>query len=253
MITAAKSLPEGYRLQFHETIDSTNSEALRLADRGEPGNIWIMAASQDAGRGRSGRRWESLDGNLFTSLLIYSDCPPRQLPELGFVAGVALHDTVTALVSNNKRLDVVLKWPNDLLLNGKKLAGLLLESKTSTKHGLAVAIGFGMNIASHPLDPGLAATSLHEAGIETSPNAAMGLLAEYFERWRSIWNDGSRFDSIRAAWLDRSMPAGAPISVHAANGRVEGVFAGIDEDGALLLGLDDNSQKRVTAGDIFPL
>lgn len=247
------SLPAGYRLKFHETLDSTNAEALRLAENGDPGNIWIWAASQNAGRGRAGRRWDSPEGNLFASLLLYPGCATQKLPELGFVAGVALHDTVSELAATDMAFELELKWPNDLLLNRKKLSGLLLESNLGASPGVAAVIGFGLNLVRHPVDTTLPATSLRNEGIDAKADEALELLAKHFTRSLETWKAGENFAPIRAAWLERSIPVGSAISIHAPNERLDGIFSGIGDDGALLLYRDGESEKRITAADIFPL
>ena len=241
-------LPQGYRLASYAIIDSTNTEALRLADAGVGGNIWVWAQEQTAGRGRLDRSWQSLEGNLFASLLLYPECEPAAVSQLGFVMGNAMHDAVTDLLPPSCETKPCLKWPNDLLLGRGKAAGMLLETR-----GQAVAIGVGLNIADSPDGTGQSATSLSENGISTKPDAALGAIANSFEKWRSVWNNGAGFDDIRISWLERSLPAGSHLSVHVGTQKMSGTFAGLDRTGALLLNTKDGEQKCITAGDVFQL
>lgn len=241
-------LPQGYRLASYRTIDSTNTEALRLAGEDAGGDIWVFAHEQTAGRGRLDRSWQSLEGNLFASLLLYPECEPSAVPQLGFVMGNAIYDAVTGFLPPACETKPYLKWPNDLLLGVRKVAGILLESRTQ-----AVAIGVGLNIASSPDDTEQAATSLGEEGVSTTPETALGAIASSFAKWRSAWNNGAGFDEIRTAWLMRSLLTGSRLSVHVGTQKLSGTFAGLDKTGALLLKTKDGEEKCITAGDIFQL
>src|SRR6476469_1500336 len=144
-------LPSGYRLLRMETVDSTNAEALRSALGGEPGPLWIWSARQSQGRGRGGREWVSQPDNLFASLLIGLNCPLRVASQLALVAGVIAFDTIAKLIAYEGRSELLLKWPNDILLAGEKVAGMLLENICSTAENRSViVIGTGINLANHP-------------------------------------------------------------------------------------------------------
>src|SRR5712692_3600029 len=134
----------GMRLVAHEVLGSTNAEALSLARQGERGPLWITAERQSAGRGRRGRSWVSAPGNLYASLLLTDPAPPEHWPELSFVAALALHDAVGGRIPG-LAARLVLKWPNDLLIDRNKFAGILVEGE-----GAAVAIGIGVNCVHHP-------------------------------------------------------------------------------------------------------
>ena len=170
MQPARAHLPPGYRLVFHEEIDSTNAEALRLAStgEGEDGSLWIWAGSQNAGRGRAGRNWISPRGNLHASLLLRPGVPLTTASQLSLLAGIAAHDAIAALAATvraSPRLQ--LKWPNDVLADGAKLGGILLESASSPSQTTpAVVIGIGINLAHAPDDLGRPATCLARLGIE---------------------------------------------------------------------------------------
>src|SRR5690242_10790158 len=150
----------GVRLVSHELLTSTNSEALALAGKGEGGPLWITAGRQSAGRGRRGRPWVSEPGNLYATLLLTDPAPPEHWPELSFVAALAIHDAV-AEVAPAIRPQLAIKWPNDLLLDSRKFAGILAEGEGGERgDGGAVAVGIGVNCSSHPANTDYPATDL---------------------------------------------------------------------------------------------
>jgi BirA family transcriptional regulator, biotin operon repressor / biotin---[acetyl-CoA-carboxylase] ligase len=244
-------LPSGYRLNFHETIDSTNEEALRLAGRGEEGGLWIWGARQDAGRGRAGRGWTSPPGNLHASLLLRPRVPLATALQLSLLAGVAAFDAIGALAAGAGAAPALrLKWPNDILLGDAKLGGILLESRSGAEADApAIVIGTGLNLVQAPGDLGRPVASLADAGIQVEPHQAFAALAWSTAEWIAQWRDGSSFNLIRAAWLDRAKPLGGPISVRLGDDLVSGTFLGIDEVGALRLATEAG-ERRITAGDV---
>jgi BirA family biotin operon repressor/biotin-[acetyl-CoA-carboxylase] ligase len=236
--------PQGFSLIRHDQIDSTNSEARRLAEAGERGPVWITADRQTAGRGRRGRVWEQGDGNLAATLLIH---PAGDFAQLSFAAALAVADTAQHFAPT---AIVAVKWPNDVLANGGKLAGILLESGLNSKNEGWLAIGIGVNLASHPEGTEFPATSLAQLGIAPpSPQDALALLAARFAHWYDAWmREG--FETLRAAWLARAGGLGAPIRARLPHETRHGVFEGIDASGALLL--NEQGQVRViTAGEVF--
>lgn len=245
------SLPQGYRIHFHENLGSTNSEVMRLAEQGEPAGLWVWAQQQDAGRGRSGRQWVSLEGNLFASILLRPECPATKTAQLGFVAGIALYDAVSAADAQSQGHDVRLKWPNDLLLNGKKTGGILLESRLDSDGAIVVALGIGLNVATHPQDAEFPATSLAHNKIEASLSTVFERLVHAFADWTQVWSSGTGFLEIRKAWIDRALEPGSPLTVRLSDVTLEGKYEGINEDGALLLTTSDGTQECITAGDVF--
>lgn len=246
-------MPEGYRLARFEVIDSTNSEAMRRARDGEPAGLWIWAASQMAGRGRSGREWVSMPGNLFASLLLRPRCPLETAMQLSLVAGVALHQTVSELAGKQVSSgELALKWPNDLLLSGKKIGGILLESFDSVpEKGCSVVIGTGLNIASHPSDTLYPAADLGGYGVRPAPLTVLEHLAEATNRWLEVWAEGTGFDAIREAWLACSIPVGRSVRIKLETGELTGAYAGIDETGSMRLIDEEGAEMRITAGDVF--
>jgi BirA family biotin operon repressor/biotin-[acetyl-CoA-carboxylase] ligase len=235
----------GVRLIAHDTIDSTNAEALRLARGGERGPLWVTAKSQTAGRGRRGRPWVSEPGNLYASLILTDPAPPERFPELSFVAALALHDALGGRIPGlASRL--VLKWPNDLLIDRNKFAGILIEGE-----GATVAIGIGVNCVHHPDGTEYPATDLATAGVRTSPESLFAPLTAAMVARLAQWNRGAGFAAIRADWLSRAAGLGKPIRVKSGDGEIAGQFDTIDDTGRLVLRLADGTMQTVAAGDVL--
>ena len=235
-----------------ETVDSTNAEARRRALAGEPGPLWIWSARQSQGRGRGGREWVSQHGNLFASLLIGLNCPLRVASQLALVAGIVAFDTIAKLIAYEGRSEVLLKWPNDVLLAGEKVAGMLLENVGGTNDNRSVVvIGTGINLASHPENLPQPAVSLATYGMTVTPADALEALAASTVEWLDRWGEGACFPTIRRAWLDRAGPTGRPLTVRVGSQEAEGVYGGLDADGALRLLMPGGGEYRVTAGDVF--
>jgi len=248
----APKLPSGYRLLRLETVDSTNAEARRRAEAGEPGPLWIWSPRQSAGRGRNGRTWQSQPGNLFASLLIGLNCSLRTAGQLALLAGVVAYDTISELLPEEARSELLLKWPNDVLLKGGKIAGVLLESASElTPNRCKVVIGTGLNLASAPEGMEQPATSLAAHGGSATPAAALERLAAITQSWLAQWGDGASFQAVRRGWLERAGPTGRPLRVRLQDEEAEGTFAGLDSAGALRLLMSDGAERRVAAGDVF--
>jgi len=235
----------GAPIRTYDTLGSTNAEALALARAGESGPLWITARSQSVGRGRRGSVWISPPGNLYATMLLGAQVAPARAPQLSFVAVLALHDAVVhcapGLVSQLK-----VKWPNDLLLGSAKLGGILLESE----NGRAVAIGIGVNCASHPSDTPFSATDLAAAGAQVAPEELLAALAAAMQCRLAQWRAGEGFGTIRADWLARAAGLGQPIRVRLPEREFSGRFEGLDDSGRLLV-VDGNTTTAVTAGDVF--
>jgi BirA family biotin operon repressor/biotin-[acetyl-CoA-carboxylase] ligase len=241
-VTEIPGWPDAVGLRRYATLDSTNEEARRLARAGASGPLWIVADEQTAGRGRRGRPWVSQRGNLFASLL--TQAPPQLSAQLGFAAALAAADTVASLA---RSADVRLKWPNDVLLQGRKIGGILLEGLG----GDALAIGIGINLAHFPPDTEFPAISVAcAAGLTSDLNAALACLATRMAAWYEIWEQRG-FARLRENWMARAQGLGRPIRARLAESEMEGVFESLDEDGALLLRVSDGMLKRITAGEIF--
>ena len=241
-------LPAGFGLIAFDEIDSTMNEARRRAEAGEAGPLWIQARRQSAGRGRRGRVWRSGEGNLLCTLLLRPGCAPGEGARLSFLAAVAL---IEALDPFADPAALTLKWPNDVLLRGRKLAGILLESESAPDGGLAwLSIGIGVNLAEHPTETEYPATSLPAEGFNTAdPGAVLERLAFRMAVWLDTWR-GSGFAPVRAAWLARAHRMGEAVRVRLASECLEGSFAGLDDQGCLMLNAA-TGLRRISAGDVF--
>jgi BirA family biotin operon repressor/biotin-[acetyl-CoA-carboxylase] ligase len=236
-------------VEAYDELDSTNAEARRRAEAGEGGPVWITAAVQTAGRGRRGRAWSTQRGNLAATLLMLTDRPPAEAAQLSFVAALAACDLAdTCLGPGAARL----KWPNDVLVHGRKAVGILVESGARPDGRLWLAVGIGVNLAHAPQDVERPATAFaeHMATRPPEPLAALDVLADAFERWRGAWTSRG-FAAIAAGWSERATGIGQRCEARLPNRTVTGVAEGLDTDGALRLRLDDGALERITAGDVF--
>jgi BirA family biotin operon repressor/biotin-[acetyl-CoA-carboxylase] ligase len=225
-----------------DTVDSTNAEARRRAEAGEKGPLWITAAHQSAGRGRRGRAWETGEGNLAATLLLTPGVPPAEAAQLSFAAALAVAETVLHFAP---RAEVQVKWPNDVLAEGRKVSGILLEGA-----GQALAIGIGLNLAHHPEGTEFPATSLAALGVPApEPQAALVVLAARFAHWQGTWESGG-FAPLRMAWMARAGALGRPIRARLPHEERQGAFEGIDASGALLL-REPGGLVAITAGEVF--
>jgi BirA family biotin operon repressor/biotin-[acetyl-CoA-carboxylase] ligase len=246
---AAIELTSFYRLVRHERIASTNDEAKALAGNGAPAGTLVWARTQSAGRGRQGRNWVSPAGNLYFSLILRPNVAVAIAAQLGFVAAVAVAEACLAVAPE---ADITLKWPNDVLLDGRKLAGILLESQASGQGRLDwLVVGIGINLATYPVELDYPATALAATGADATPEATLPVLADVFLRWYQNWNDGAGFAAVREAWLARARGLGQPIRVRLPGDTLDGRFAGLDSDGALLLDRPDG-RRRIASGEVFP-
>lgn len=248
----ALSLDPFYRSVHLEQTASTNDDAKRLAAGGAVEGTIVWADRQTAGRGRRGRRWESPVGNLYCSLILRPAMPIARAGQVGFAAALAIAEAAEFLLP--KGAQVACKWPNDVLIGGRKAAGLLLE--TSARDDGAtdwLVLGFGVNVASYPDQVEFPATSLAAEGGRTNVETVLTLFCRQFHGWYQAWSQRG-FSPLREAWMWRAAGLGGPIRVRLENRTLDGVFGGLDEDGALLLhsaGQTDAAPLRVTAGDVF--
>lgn len=243
-------LPPFFTLHAFETIGSTNVEARRLADAGKPEGQVIWSKKQEEGVGRRGRSWSSPEGNLYCSLLLRPECDPLSGAGLSFLIAVSLHKAISGVLPS--AADIKVKWPNDILINGKKCVGILLESKTGD-NGLLdyVVVGTGINIASYPkATDGLSATSIEAAGGAVKIEQLLSRYAHSFLESYMLWKTEG-FSPIRQEWLSRAAGLGQKITVRLSETVWEGTFSGLDEAGALILTLDNGQTKLITAGEVF--
>jgi BirA family transcriptional regulator, biotin operon repressor / biotin---[acetyl-CoA-carboxylase] ligase len=241
----------GWRLTELDETGSTNADALAAAKAGDPGKLWIRAARQVQGKGRQGRPWISERGNLYASLLLID--PAHDLDRLGtlpLAVACAVHGTLASQPGAGRH-ELRIKWPNDILANGKKISGILLESLALEEGRMAVAIGIGINCMHHP-DPALyQATDLAELALETSPEALFPHLAATMAATLAAWNHGRGFPQIRAEWLRLAGGIGGKITVNLPMGPVQGFFEDIDATGRLVLRAQNGETSFISAGDVF--
>lgn len=238
-------------LRTFDVLDSTNEEARRLAEAGTPEGIAVLAKTQTAGRGRRGRSWESPEGNLFLSLLLRPQVTAAEAAKLSFLAAVALSEAIE-LAAPALAARIRCKWPNDVLVDGAKISGVLLESRTRPDGALDwVVAGIGANLAHKPLNTLYPATALADHDAVQEPVQFAEWLLARFGYWYDRWKVEG-FAPLREAWLKRAQGLGQPIVVRLPDGELHGRFAALDDSGALLLELPDGSRQAVTAGDVFP-
>ncbi len=239
----------GYRLDWLETVGSTNTLAMDRARAGEAGLLWTVAGQQTGGKGRAGRTFISPPGNLYATLLLLDPCAPQNTPELGFVAGVALAEAANALLGAREGLG--LKWPNDLLCDGAKLSGMLLEATRLPSGPMAAVVGIGVNCRSHPELPGYPTTDLDTirpgAG---DPADLFAELSDAMARALDLWARGANFAAIREKWLAACLGRGGPVRVALGDRTIEGVFDTIDAHGRLIV-LTPDGPTAIDAGDVL--
>ena len=242
----------GVRLIVHDTVGSTNAEALLQARLGERGPLWVTAAQQTAGRGRRGRPFVSERGNLYASLLLTDPAPADRAAELSFVAALALQDAICELASMLAPR-IRLKWPNDMICDGAKFAGILVEGESTSGRPLAAVVGIGVNCARHPAGMAYPATDLAAAGAAVSPETLFRALSRTMALRLAEWDRGRGFAAIRTAWLARAMGLAEVIRVSLPERELQGRFESLDQAGRLLLRREDGTLEAITAGDIFPV
>jgi BirA family biotin operon repressor/biotin-[acetyl-CoA-carboxylase] ligase len=256
-VTGVPSTSEGPPVVVLDEIDSTNAEARRRADAGETGPLWITARRQTAGRGRRGRVWETDAGNLAATLLVTTSRPPIDAAKVSFLAAVAVAQVADWWVP--ERL-VQVKWPNDVMVDGRKLSGILIESGKTPDGRLWLAIGIGINISSSPTAVERPATHLgahlrpDREGVPAPPDVLNVLsthLSNYLVRWESDFDDRFMGTDIFTWWYARGYGLNARCVVRLDNETLEGVYEGLDADGVMVLRLDDGSRRLIHAADVF--
>jgi BirA family biotin operon repressor/biotin-[acetyl-CoA-carboxylase] ligase len=239
-------IPAFYTVRQVDETTSTNLDVRAAAEKGAPEGLVLQAKRQKAGRGRQGRVWESPEGNLYLSILLRPDCTVREAGVYSFVAALAVFDTVKAVAPS---LEVEIKWPNDVLVGGRKICGILLESNlTSDRKVDWLVVGVGINVSKHPDAALVHATSLTAEGFPVDVEAVLRLFLVHFDAWRLTYATQG-FAPIRTAWRARSRTG--RVTARLANDVVEGDFVALDEDGHLLLRLADGTEKAIAAGDVF--
>lgn len=246
----APKLAPFFHLIALDVVGSTNDEAMRLAAAGAGAGTLVWAKTQTRGRGRRGRSWASPSGNLYLSLVLRPDCPLAAAGQLNFVAALGIGEGLVALSPQCAALRY--KWPNDVLLNQRKVAGILLESSGSGKDRFDwLVLGVGVNVLSFPQRTDYPASCLAAEGVEGIGVArVLESFCEVFLSWLERW-EREGFVPVRAGWLERATAPGERIEVRLDDETLAGTFAGLDEDGALILHRDGGKARRITAGDVF--
>lgn len=244
--------PQGVQRIILDSVGSTNAHALAEAPS-LAGPAWFLGLEQTAGRGRRARAWASPRGNFHATLLMFPTESPDQVALRSFAAALALRDALVQLTDIPQAFS--LKWPNDVLLNGAKLAGILLEATTSGKGVQALAIGIGVNLIAHPdsavmEDGALPAVSLlSETGLRITPEAFLAALAPAYARWEAMFA-AQGFPPLRAAWLAHAAKLGEPIRARTGKDTHHGVFDTIDSYGNLIL-LTAAGRLEIPAAEVF--
>jgi BirA family transcriptional regulator, biotin operon repressor / biotin---[acetyl-CoA-carboxylase] ligase len=249
-VTTGPRLPHGYVLHAFDRLESTNDEARRLAEQGAAAGTVVVAREQLKGRGRHGRAWSSPPGNLYASLLLRPEGTLAAAAQLSLVASLALAEALVALAP--PPADVRVKWPNDVLVRGAKVAGLLLESGTAADDRIGwLIIGSGVNIASAPVGTPYPATALRNEGFP--PISPLDLLARYLgalDGWLARWRSGG-FTAVRPAWLALGSGIGERVRLRLGREEVAGRFLDVTDEGALLVAQDGDRRRQITAGELL--
>lgn len=259
---APTAASQGYRLDAYDTVGSTNAQALESARAGDPGKLWVVSKNQQSGRGRRGRAWLSPEGNLAATLLVVADFELRLAATLGFVAGLALADALDAVApkgrisigvdggSGEGRNRFELKWPNDVLASGAKMAGILLESTLLDNGRFAVAVGIGVNVVAYPQDVPYPATSLNALGANCDAETLFLALSDAWSENARLWSEGRGLAVIRERWLKRAAGIGSEVAVRIDGNVVRGTFETIDEDCRFVIRDKNGSVVTIAAGDV---
>jgi BirA family transcriptional regulator, biotin operon repressor / biotin---[acetyl-CoA-carboxylase] ligase len=249
-VTTEPQLPHGYLLHAFDRVESTNDEARRLAEQGAAAGAVVVADEQLKGRGRHGRAWASPPGNLYASLLLRPEGTLAEAAQLSLVASLALAEALIALAP--PAADVRVKWPNDVLVRGAKVAGLLLESAAGADERVAwLVIGSGVNIASAPAGTPYPATALRYEGFPpVTPMDVLGRYLSALDGWLARWRSGG-FATVRPAWLALGSGLGDRVRLRLGREEVAGRFLDVTDQGALLVAQDDDRRRQITAGELL--
>jgi len=257
----SRASSRGYRLNGFDSVGSTSTEAAKAAQAGDIGDVWYCALQQTAGRGRRGRPWQSPHGNLAASLLVVPDVDATVAATLGFVAGVSLNQALASIVpaaALKTGVDgadiadgrIALKWPNDVLADGAKLAGILLEAHKRPDGGMAIVVGIGVNVVEAPQGLPYPATSLRALGLDISAGTVFEALSDAWVDAVELWDRGRGVTKVLELWRHSAAGIGAEVAVNRDGDIVRGIFESIDEGGRLIVSTNDNSRIAITAGDV---
>jgi BirA family transcriptional regulator, biotin operon repressor / biotin---[acetyl-CoA-carboxylase] ligase len=251
-----RAVSAGYRLAAFESIGSTNAEAISRARDGERGPIWFATSQQTAGRGRRHRPWIAPRGNLASSVLEIVEVSPAIAATLGFAAGLALEVALQKVsveaslrTAGSDHMKFSLKWPNDVLAGGQKLAGILLEAEAVANDSLAVVVGIGTNVVAAPEGTPTPATSLAAMGVNIGAEELFATLSDAWAELRGVWDNGRGFGEIRRLWLERAAGLGQKVKVQNGGSIVEGTFDTLDESGCMVIRTSGGERVPISAGE----
>jgi BirA family transcriptional regulator, biotin operon repressor / biotin---[acetyl-CoA-carboxylase] ligase len=229
--------------RHYHSIDSTNLEARRLFATGERGPLFLLADEQTAGKGRLDRHWASARGNCYSTLVLPLNADVRVVPQLSFVVALAVADVV-----RKYGVEAKLKWPNDVLVKGAKIAGILCEVMSTDP--LSIAIGCGINVAHAPTGLTYPATCLAAQGAITDRDHVFQSYRDALSYWLYMWNYGHDFSDIRDAWIKRAIGIGETVTMDTGKQSLTGTFETITEQGAIMLKPADSPPHILHAGDL---
>lgn len=232
-------------------VASTNLECMERARSGDEGRLWITAVRQTGGRARRGRSWVSEPGNLYSSLLLIDPAPWAALASLPLAVTVAVEAAVSSALPAEAAQTLRIKWPNDLLIGGRKTSGILIEAEQLPDGRRAVVIGCGINVAHRPEAGLYPTTCLAEQGSAVTPQDMFAQLVVTMDRALRLWDQGRGVAAIRDAWIERAQGIGEPVTVNLPDRQIHGLFDGIDVEGRLMLALPDGSRQTIASGDVF--
>lgn len=253
-----RAISAGYRLAVFDQVGSTNIEAMARARSGDRGSLWCVTTEQTAGKGRRQRAWVAPRGNLASSVLEVLNVSPAIAATMGFAFGLAHEEALrrvsietNARLAGPDQLQYLLKWPNDILVRGQKLCGMLLEAEAVEGGRLAVVAGIGTNIVAAPQGTPTPATSLSALGVNVGAEDLFAALSDAWVAFRGIWDDGRGFAEIRRLWLARAYGVGEPVAIQNGAVTVEGTFDTLDEAGCLIVRTADGKRVPIAAGEVY--
>jgi BirA family biotin operon repressor/biotin-[acetyl-CoA-carboxylase] ligase len=232
-------------------VASTNLECMERARSGDEGRLWITAVRQTGGLARRGRSWVSEPGNLYSSLLLIDPAPWAALASLPLAVTVAVEAAVSSALPSEAAQTLRIKWPNDLMIGGRKTSGILIEAEQLPDGRRAVVIGCGINVAHRPEAGLYPTTCLAEQGSSVTPQDLFAQLVVTMDSALRLWDQGRGVAAIRDAWIERAQGIGEPVTVNLPDRQIHGLFDGIDVEGRLMLALPDGSRQTIASGDVF--
>lgn len=240
----------GWREAHLLQVGSTNEDLFAYAKAGESADrLWLTAGQQMSGKGRRGRNWMSPEGNFHGSLYLSNPCDVQELGFFPLVCAVAVQRAIASVLDSKGR-KVQIKWPNDILIDGAKICGMLIEA-SHQKDYVDVVIGCGINLVAHPQDTPYPATDLKSLGVDASPSEMLYHLASSFDELLTQWGRGRGNGTILQLWKDHARGIGEKTIVNLADGQIEGIFEGINANGVLLLREPSGKLNEISAGDVF--